>query len=171
MNRTILLLFLIAFSFSFARGQSYKVHGKITNTRLEPLAFASVQVKQWKHGTVTKENGTYELKLEPGKYDLVISMIGYRSQVITIVIQKMDYVQNIILEPDDSKGLSEVVVKGKMRDRSEEIIRQVIRRFIKIKIKEKANKDRFAASVCSSYQYIQCRTRANGHGRNCVATR
>jgi hypothetical protein len=128
MNRTILLLFLVAFSFSFARGQSYKVHGKITNTRLEPLAFASVQVKQWKHGTVTKENGTYELKLEPGKYDLVISMIGYRSQVITIVIQKMDYVQNIILEPDDSKGLSEVVVKGKMRDRSEEIIRQVIRR-------------------------------------------
>jgi hypothetical protein len=128
MNRTILLLILIAFSFSFARGQSYKVHGKITNTRLEPLAFASVQVKQWKHGTITKENGTYELELEPGKYDLVISMIGYRSQVITIIIQKTDYLQNIMLEPDDTKGLSEVVVKGKMRDRSEEIIRQVIRR-------------------------------------------
>ena len=128
MNPTLLLTCLIVFSFSFARGQSYKVYGKITNTRLEPLAFASVQVKQWKHGTITKENGTYELELEPGKYDLVISMIGYRSQVITIVIQKPDYVQNIILESDDTKGLSEVVVKGKMRDRSEEIIRQVIRR-------------------------------------------
>jgi len=128
MNRTLLLTFLIAFSFSFAHGQSYKVYGKITNTRLEPLAFASVQVKQWKHGTVTKENGTYELELEPGKYDLVISMVGYSSQVITIVIERADYVQNIILEPGDSRGLSEVVVKGKVRDRSEEIIKNVIRR-------------------------------------------
>lgn len=123
-----LLTCLIAFSFSFARGQSHKVYGKITNTWLEPLAFASVQVKQWKHGTVTKENGTYELELEPGKYDLVVSMVGYRSQVITIVIERANYMQNIILEPDDSKGLSEVVVKGKVRDRSDEIIRNVIRR-------------------------------------------
>ena len=127
MNRTLLLTCLIVFSFSFACGQSYKIYGKITNTRLEPLAFASVQVKQWKHGTITKENGAYELELEPGKYDLVISMVGYRSQVITIVIERANYVQNIMLVPDDSKGLSEVVVKGKVRDRSEEIIRQVIR--------------------------------------------
>jgi hypothetical protein len=126
MNR-ILLLNLIILSFSFAQGQSYKIYGKITNTRLEPLAFASVQVKQWKHGTVTKDNGTFELQLEPGKYDLVISMVGYRSQLITIVLQKADYLQNIILEPDDTKGLTEVVVKGKVRDRSEEIIRNVIR--------------------------------------------
>ena len=94
---------------------------------MEPLAFASVQVKEWKHGTVTKENGSYELQLEPGKYDLVFSMVGYTSQLITIVVQKADYLQNIILETDASKGLSEVVVKGKVHDRSEEIIRQVIR--------------------------------------------
>src|SRR5688500_1386156 len=54
-------------------------------------------------------------------------MVGYKPQRITIVVQKADYVQNILMEPDASKGLSEVVVKGKVRDRSEEIIRQVIR--------------------------------------------
>ncbi len=75
---------------------------------------------------MSKEDGTYELRLEAGKYDLVVSMVGYKSQVITIVIQKADYLQNIIMEPDGSKGLSEVVVKGKVRDRSEEIIRNVI---------------------------------------------
>jgi hypothetical protein len=127
MNRILLLVYLTGFSVSSAQGQSHKIYGKITNTRLEPLAFASVQVKQWKHGTVTKENGTYELELEPGKYDLVISMVGYRSRLITIVVQKADYLQNIILETDDTKDLSEVVVKGRTRDRSEEIIRQVIR--------------------------------------------
>src|SRR4051812_30492629 len=128
MNRTILLLFLIGVTADCVVAQSYKVHGKITNTWLEPLAFASVQVKEWKHGVVTKEDGTYELQLDPGKYDLVISMIGYKSQVLTIIIQKADYLQNIIMEVDDSKGLSEVVVKGKSRDRSEEIIRNVIHR-------------------------------------------
>jgi hypothetical protein len=54
-------------------------------------------------------------------------MVGYRSRLITIVVQKADYLQNIILETDDTKDLSEVVVKGRTRDRSEEIIRQVIR--------------------------------------------
>ncbi|WP_205509733.1 DUF5686 and carboxypeptidase regulatory-like domain-containing protein [Longitalea arenae] len=127
MNRTLLLIYLIGTAVSFAQAQSYKVYGKVTNTRLEPLAFASVQVKEWRHGTVTKENGSYELELEAGKYDLVFSMVGYKSQLITIVIQKGDYVQNLILEPDHSKDLSEVVVKGRVRDRSEEIIRQVIR--------------------------------------------
>ena len=128
MSRTILLLIFIALSYSYTSGQSYTIHGKITNTKLEPLAFASVQVKEWKHGVVTKEDGTYTLQLDPGKYDLVISMIGYKSQVITIILQKADYLQNIIMEADDSKGLSEVVVKGKSRDRSEEFVRQVIRR-------------------------------------------
>lgn len=126
MTRTLLLICLIGFSSSFAHAQSYKIYGKITNPRLEPLAFATVQVKEWKHGVVSKEDGTYELRLEEGKYDLVISMVGYKSQLLTIIVQKKDYLQNIIMEPDGSKGLSEVVVKGKVRDRSEEIIRNVI---------------------------------------------
>ncbi|OQP56527.1 DUF5686 and carboxypeptidase regulatory-like domain-containing protein [Niastella populi] len=128
MTRTLLLICLIGFSFSNASGQSLKIYGKITNPRMEPLAFATVQVKEWKHGVVSKEDGTYELKVEEGKYDLVISMVGYKSQLITIVVQKGNYLQNIIMEPDGAKDLSEVIVKGKVRDRSEEIIRHVIHR-------------------------------------------
>jgi hypothetical protein len=104
------------------------VYGKITNNRFEPLAFATIQVKELQQGTVTKENGMYELLLEPGKYDLVISMVGFKTQVVTVIVKKADYIQNVILEPNDAKGLLEVVVKGKSRDRSEEYIRNVIRR-------------------------------------------
>jgi hypothetical protein len=127
MNQNLLLTCLIAFSCVYAQAQTVKVYGKITNSKLEPLAFATVQVKEFRLGTVTKENGMYELHLEEGKYDLVISMVGYKSQVITVIVRKADYIQNIIMEPADSKDLSEVVVKGKTRDRSEEIIRHVIR--------------------------------------------
>ncbi len=37
-----------------ATAQSVKVHGKITNAKMEPLAFASVQLKEYRQGTVTK---------------------------------------------------------------------------------------------------------------------
>ena len=77
-------------------------------------------------GTVSHEDGKYELKLEEGKYDLIFSSIGYKAQIITLVVTG-NYVQNIILESDDGKDLSEVIVRGKIKDRGEEMIRNVIR--------------------------------------------
>jgi len=127
MNRNLLILSVCTFFCAYAKGQSFKVYGKITNNSLEPLAFASVQVKELQQGTISKENGMYELMLEQGKYDLVISMVGYKTQIITVIVQKADYIQNVIMEPGDSAALSEVIIKGKAKDRSEEIIRHVIR--------------------------------------------
>jgi hypothetical protein len=118
------LLFLLLCSSAF--GQTYKVSGKVVNRQLEPLAFASIEIKEFKYGTTSKEDGTYELQLEEGKYDVVVSMIGYKATLVTLVVNK-NTGQNFILEPDDSKALTEVVVKGKIKDRAEEIIRNVIR--------------------------------------------
>ena len=122
------LLFLLSFGFSAtAFCQSYKLLGKITNGKQEPLAFVSIQVKEIKSGTVTKEDGSYSLELDEGKYDLVITLVGYKPQVITVIMRKANYEQNIIMEAADATNLSEVVVKGKNRDRAEEYIRNVIR--------------------------------------------
>jgi hypothetical protein len=119
-----LVLFLLLSHFSFA--QYFTVSGKITNNKLEPVAFVSVKIKDMPGGVASKEDGKYELKLEEGKYDLIFTSIGYKPQVITLVV-KGNYVQNIILEEDDGKNLSEVIVKGKIKDRGEEIIRNVIK--------------------------------------------
>jgi hypothetical protein len=124
MPRCCFLAFLLLDTFS-SFAQYYTVSGKITNSKLEPLAFVSIKIKDMQGGTISREDGKYELKLEEGKYDLIFSSIGYKAQVITLVVTK-NYVQNIILEIDDSKNLSEVVVKGKIKDRGEEIIRNVI---------------------------------------------
>jgi hypothetical protein len=62
--------------------------------------------------------------VEGGKYDLVVSMIGYKVQQLGIVVEK-DYQQNIILEDDDAR-MEEVVVRAKVRDRAEEVVRSVI---------------------------------------------
>ena len=124
MGRNCTLFILLILS-STAAAQSHKVFGKILNTRLEPLAFVSVEVKEIKTGALTNEAGSYQLELEEGKYDLVISMIGYRSQLVTVIVGRYDVEKNIILENENSKGLAEVIIKGK--DRAEEIIRNVIR--------------------------------------------
>ncbi|HEV7779748.1 MAG TPA: DUF5686 family protein, partial [Chitinophagaceae bacterium] len=122
-------LLLIVFSFTgfSALAQPVKIYGKVTNARMEPLAFANVQVKEYQHGSITKEDGSYTLELEEGKYDLVVSMVGYKPQVITIILAKKDYEQNIIMEASDATNLSEVTVKGKFKDKAEDYIRNVIR--------------------------------------------
>jgi hypothetical protein len=120
-----LLLLLLCFSLPVS-AQYYKLSGRVTNNKLEPLALASIKVKNSTQGTVTKEDGTYELKLEEGNYDLIVTMLGFKPQVINLVVNH-DYVQNILLEFDEGQQLSEVVVHGKSKDRSEEIIRNVIR--------------------------------------------
>lgn len=124
MRRTITLFMLFALPIA-AKAQSIKVYGKVTNSRLEPLAFASIEVREIKAGTITNEEGNYDLKMDPGKFDLIITMIGYKPQIITVIIDKSDVVKNIIMEDEDSKGLEEVVIKG--RDQAEQIIRNVIR--------------------------------------------
>jgi hypothetical protein len=126
MSRNCFLLLVSVILSQVLSAQYFNLSGKITNNKLEPLALVSVKIKGFPNGTVTREDGTYELKLEEGEYDLVISMLGFKPQVINLVLRK-DYVQNIILEAEEAKNLSEVVVRGKTRDRSEEIIRNVIR--------------------------------------------
>lgn len=121
----LLLIFLLAGTLVSA--QSVKLYGTITNGKGEPLAFASVQVKEYKQGSVTKEDGSYELELDPGKYDLVITMVGYKPAIITIIIGKTNYQKDIILEAGDATNLSEVTIRGKFRDKAEEYIRQVIK--------------------------------------------
>jgi hypothetical protein len=76
---------------------------------------------------VSKDDGSYEFYLERGKYDLLVSMIGYKTRVVTFYINNGDITENVTLEPDESASLSEVVIKAKLKDRAEDIIRQVIR--------------------------------------------
>ncbi|HZW69856.1 MAG TPA: carboxypeptidase-like regulatory domain-containing protein, partial [Hanamia sp.] len=68
MRRTITLFMLFTLPIA-AKAQSIKVYGKVTNSRLEPLAFASIEVREIKAGAITNEEGNYDLKMDPGKYD------------------------------------------------------------------------------------------------------
>ncbi|MBD0353237.1 MAG: carboxypeptidase-like regulatory domain-containing protein, partial [Flavisolibacter sp.] len=126
MHRKLFLLFLLCLTGTVLLAQTYKVYGKITNSKLEPLAFATIQVKELRSGITAKEDGTYEVTVEPGKYDLIVSMIGYASQTVSIIVNG-NYQQNFILEEEAGKSMDEIVIRVKAKDRAEEIIQNVIR--------------------------------------------
>ncbi|MBM3416124.1 MAG: carboxypeptidase-like regulatory domain-containing protein [Bacteroidetes bacterium] len=118
---TFLLLSLLSHS------QLYKISGIILDNKKERLPLASVEIKELKKGTVSKDDGSYEFYLERGKYDLVVSMIGYKTKLVTFYINNTDVSENVELEPDESASMQEVIIKAKLRDRAEEIIKNVIR--------------------------------------------
>jgi hypothetical protein len=96
------------------------------NNKKEPLPLASVEIKELRIGSISKDDGSYSFSLERGQYDLVVSIIGYKTKVTTFYVTDADVMQNVMMEIDDSTSLTEVVVKAKVRDRAEEIIKNVI---------------------------------------------
>jgi hypothetical protein len=125
--RIFLFLSLFLFGLTCAEAQeTFRVTGKVTNARMEPLAFVSIQVRQRQAGNITKEDGSYSLTLPEGTYDIMISMVGYKQQTIKLTVSQ-NYTQNIIMEEDDTRNMEDVVIRVKIKDRSEEIIRNTIR--------------------------------------------
>ncbi|HMU46495.1 MAG TPA: DUF5686 and carboxypeptidase regulatory-like domain-containing protein [Chitinophagaceae bacterium] len=111
----------------YTNAQLYKLSGVVMNDKKEPLPLASLEIKELKKGLISKDDGTFEFFLERGKYDLVVSMVGYKTKVVTVFINNEDVTETVTMEDDVSSNLSEVIIKAKTRDRAEEIIRNVIR--------------------------------------------
>src|SRR6059058_551203 len=122
------LVLLITFLFFFAAAgyaKVVKVYGKITNNKMEPLPNASVHLKTSSVGTLSKEDGSYELFINKGTYEIVVSMVGYKTRTLPMVVND-ETLQNVILEDDEEKTtLSEVVIKIKMKDRADEIMKKM----------------------------------------------
>ncbi|MDQ6844674.1 MAG: TonB-dependent receptor [Bacteroidota bacterium] len=79
-----LLIFLIFLStIGFVQAQKGTITGVVKDDR-GPLANASVIIEGKNNGTTTNDNGEYELKVDPGTYNVIISYVGsqlYRKKV------------------------------------------------------------------------------------------
>jgi hypothetical protein len=126
MTKTLLLILILSLQIP-TFSQEYKLTGKITNTKLEPIPFATLQIRDYALSTISKQDGSYSITLTSGSYEFVVSLVGYKSQTFTIVIDKKDEIQNIILEDDKKFTANDVVVRGQRKDKSEEYIRNVIK--------------------------------------------
>src|SRR5215210_6482152 len=95
-------LFIISFLLLSAvvQAQVVRVYGKVTNNKLEVLPNASVHLKTSSVGTLSKDDGSYELFISKGTYEIVVSMVGYKTRILPMVVSE-ETLQNVILEDDE----------------------------------------------------------------------
>ena len=83
--KTIVLM-VVCFEFTLAQS-SHFVSGNIKDKNNEPLIGANINFKGTFLGSTTDMNGYYKIdNIDPGKYTLLVSYIGYRSQEIELYI-------------------------------------------------------------------------------------
>ena len=108
----ILIYATLLFSyFSFSQNS---ISGKITANN-EPLAFASIYIKELHKGVESKENGLYEFKEIPsGSYTITASYLGYKSVMKKIQLANAGLTIHFNLI-EDASNLEEVVVSGTLK--------------------------------------------------------
>ncbi|MDO6434748.1 TonB-dependent receptor [Flavitalea sp. BT771] len=78
-------LFLLLGTHLSTQAQNRVITGKVTNDKNEPLAGASVTVKnRATTGTITSENGSFSLTVSSTDDSLLVSAIGYERQAVAI---------------------------------------------------------------------------------------
>jgi hypothetical protein len=104
------LIFILFASQSILAQESYTVSGVIKDKKGETLPGAGVFVSGYKIATLSNNNGEYSLKLNPGNYELLIKMVGFKSVNKQVVVSDKDIILNVELI-ENVIQLNEVVVK------------------------------------------------------------
>ena len=105
--------------------QSYALKGVVVNEKLEPLPYINIRVKELQRGARTNSLGEFAIMLPPGRYEIVISGVGHKTLNSIVLIRKSEVMKRFVLE-QSKKEIKRVVISTKRKDRSKEIIRQLI---------------------------------------------
>ena len=118
MRRYLLFISAILIGLS-SQAQTFLLSGRVTNQGNSTIAFATVYIKNSTYGTVTNEEGEYQLKLSPGNYNVVYRSEGYKevTQQITISDQNVQYNvqltdENYILKKFSGDSTMDIVRKA-----------------------------------------------------------
>ncbi len=120
------LALLVAFGCyaTLSYGQGFV--GRITDLLSgNPLPFASIYVQETGSGTVTNENGDYQLRLPSGYYTLVFQYLGYSTEVKRVGATANFQPLNLALRPE-ALELSTIEVLDGKEDMSYSVIRRAI---------------------------------------------
>ncbi|HEY0680282.1 MAG TPA: DUF5686 and carboxypeptidase regulatory-like domain-containing protein [Chitinophagaceae bacterium] len=122
------LLFLFLFTVSATLcSVAGRVSGTITDSKGQPLPFASVLVKGTTRGTTANNDGQYFLQLDPGNYTIVAQYVGYQRQEKTITVTNENSSLDFQLDLLDL-SLKEVVIRPGAEDPAYQIIRNAIKK-------------------------------------------
>ncbi len=116
------LLTVLVSNLSFGQG----IKGKVTVAETgEPLAYATIYIKQLETGTSTNLDGNYSFPLEAGKYDVYFQYLGYEAIRKEITVSNQ-FVELDIVMKTQAMQLNEVEINSKAEDPAYTIIRKAI---------------------------------------------
>jgi len=118
------LLFLFSFYASLASAQSHHLSGTVRSKDGRVIPFASIYVTTIKKGTSTNAEGSFNLPLLTGEYQITASAVGYRSQTQPITLNKD---QTLYFNLEEERYQLEEVVIGNQEDPAYVIIRKAIK--------------------------------------------
>jgi iron complex outermembrane receptor protein len=81
-------IFLFLFVSTLANAQSFTLSGKVVDENKNPLAGASILVKEIKKGASTDFDGNFSFNLEKGTYTVEVSFLGYGTISEKITLSK-----------------------------------------------------------------------------------
>ncbi|HVO74490.1 MAG TPA: TonB-dependent receptor [Ignavibacteriaceae bacterium] len=97
--KTFIFIFLLA---AVSYSQEFKISGIIRDAGSgEPLPYANILIKDQSKGINSDLKGNYELTLSPGKYELLVSYISYKSETLPVEITDSDLELNVNLVSTD----------------------------------------------------------------------
>jgi hypothetical protein len=123
--RYSLLLLFGLFSSLVLHAQKGGVRGIIKADDGSALSFATIFVKQLGTGTTANEEGSYEILLKPGRYDLVFQHLGRKTEVRVIEVKDGFVTLNITLINQDIV-LQEITIDAGTEDPAYTIMRKAI---------------------------------------------
>ena len=89
------------------------LRGYVYSEANEPLVGATIRIVNDNKGTITDEQGKYELRLLQGLNRISVSTTGYQTELFEVIAEK-NLVKNVFLKIDQ-KQLDEFVVKVKKK--------------------------------------------------------
>jgi len=101
------------------------VKGRIIDQDGKPLPFTTIFIKETGSGSITNENGFYEIKLVPGAYSLTFHHLGYQTQSLMLSIAD-DVVSYDVVMLKQAYLLGEAEIKAGKEDPAYKIMRKAI---------------------------------------------
>lgn len=107
-----LILLLICCLFTLPLLAQHKIQGRVADELTsEPLEFVSVYINTTTIGTATNAKGEFTLQVPDGRYELIVSFLGYEPIIYQVNTEALPKAILFKLRPKAHK-LTEVVVEG-----------------------------------------------------------
>ncbi len=122
-NRILIIIFLLFLLSNnlFAQG----IRGNIYDENQEPLPFSTIYVRNIESGSTSNAEGFYEMKLAPGRYDLIFQFLGYESLIKVVEVGEGFKQIDVNLKPQ-ALVLQSVVISARQEDPALTIMRKAI---------------------------------------------